>query len=119
MAEFQGIFCHPFLPSVLIIEGVGGMDGMAGWAGVGWVGLGGRWQKPPFGAPHEQPWCQHCGQCHNSGPRSQLQVPTAQLAPSMGAIVPAVSSEGRQNALHKSRPVNVSHLIHCEWIYRY
>ena len=47
MAEFQGIFCRPFLPSVLIIEGVGGMGG--GWdgrwdgvgrGGVGWEGGG-------------------------------------------------------------------------------
>ena len=48
MAEFQGIFCHPFLLSVLIIEGVGGMGGGAGW-------VGRRWQKPPLGTPHEQP----------------------------------------------------------------
>ena len=40
MAEFQDIFCRPFLPSVLIIERVGGMGGGAGW--VGWeVGRGG------------------------------------------------------------------------------
>ena len=41
MAEFQGIFCRPFLPSVLIIEGVGGWDGRrggVGWDGEGWVG---------------------------------------------------------------------------------
>ena len=38
MAEFQGIFCRPFLLSVLIIEGVGGMGGGAGWDGEGWVG---------------------------------------------------------------------------------
>ena len=35
MAELHGIFCHPFLPSILIIEGVGGMGGGAGWGGVG------------------------------------------------------------------------------------
>ena len=40
MAEFQGIFCRPFLPSVFIIEGVGGMGGGAGW--VGWGGVGGE-----------------------------------------------------------------------------
>ena len=40
MAEFQGIFCRPFLPSVLIIEGVGGMGG--GRGGVGWGGVGGE-----------------------------------------------------------------------------
>ena len=37
MAEFQGIFCCPFLPSVLIIEGVGGMGGGVGWDGEGLV----------------------------------------------------------------------------------
>ena len=40
MAEFQGIFCRPFLPSVLIIEGVGGMGGGAGWGGMGGEGGG-------------------------------------------------------------------------------
>ena len=54
MAEFQDIFCRPFLPSLLIIEGVVGMGGMR-WDGVGQVGWGGRWQNPPFGAPHERP----------------------------------------------------------------
>ena len=55
MAEFQG-----FLLSVLIIEGVGGMDGWVG--GLGWMGrggwgewVGGRWQKPPLWTLHEQP----------------------------------------------------------------
>ena len=38
MAEFQGIFCRPFLPSVLIIEGVSEMGGGVGWEGEGWVG---------------------------------------------------------------------------------
>ena len=41
MAEFDGIFCCPFLPSVLIIEGVGGMGSRVGWVGTGrggWVG---------------------------------------------------------------------------------
>ena len=40
MAEFQDIFCRPFLPSVLIIGGVGEMGG--GWGGVGRVGVGGE-----------------------------------------------------------------------------
>ena len=40
MAEFQGIFCHSFLPSALIIEGVGGMGSGVGWDGVGWDGEG-------------------------------------------------------------------------------
>ena len=35
MAELHGIFCCRFLPSILIIEGVGGMGGGAGWGGVG------------------------------------------------------------------------------------
>ena len=41
MVEFQVIFCRPFLPSVLIIEGVGGMGGRVGWGRVGWGGVGG------------------------------------------------------------------------------
>ena len=41
MAEFQGIFCRPFLPSVLIIEGVGGMGGRVEWGGTGRGGWGG------------------------------------------------------------------------------
>ena len=47
----------------------------------------------------------------NSGPHSQweqTQFPIAQLVPSMGTIVPAMTLEGwQQNALHKSRPVNI------------
>ena len=43
MDEFQGTyFLLPFLPSVLIIEGVGGMGGEAGWGGMGRGGWGGR-----------------------------------------------------------------------------
>ena len=38
MAEFDGIFCCPFLLSVLIIEGVSGMGGVAWRGGVGWDG---------------------------------------------------------------------------------
>ena len=38
MAESDGIFCHPFLPSVLIIEGV---VWAMGWGGVGWGGVDG------------------------------------------------------------------------------
>ena len=41
MAGFHGIFCCPFLPSVLIIEGVGGMGSGVGWGGVGQGGVGG------------------------------------------------------------------------------
>ena len=40
MAEFQGIFCCPFLLLVLIIEGVGRMGGGVGWGGVGGEGGG-------------------------------------------------------------------------------
>ena len=40
MAEFQAIFCRPFLPSVLMIEEAGGMEGGVGWGGVGWGGVG-------------------------------------------------------------------------------
>ena len=36
MAEFHGIFSSPNMPSVLIIEGMGGMGGGVGWGGVGW-----------------------------------------------------------------------------------
>ena len=46
----------------------------------------------------------------------QIQVPTVQLVPSMGPIVPAVTLEGRQNALEKIRPVIIQHLIHWGWI---
>ena len=53
MAEFQGILCHPFLLSVLIIEGVGGMGEGAGWGVMGRGGWGEMWQKPPLGTPHE------------------------------------------------------------------
>ena len=49
MAEFYSIFCRPFVPSVLLILGVGGIGDRAGWGGTGWggwcgvggVGLGG------------------------------------------------------------------------------
>ena len=70
MADFQGIFCRPFLLSVLMIEGVGGMGGGMGWGGMEWGGMewggmewggmgrggwGGRWQKSPLGTLYEQP----------------------------------------------------------------
>ena len=53
MAEFHGIFCRPFLPSVLIIEGVGGMGGRVGWGGVIWGGVGGMGgsKNHPLGHP--------------------------------------------------------------------
>ena len=62
MAEFQGIFCRLFLPSVLIIEGVGGMGGGEGWGGTGRGGWGGRWQKTLLGTLYGQPWRPHSGQ---------------------------------------------------------
>ena len=101
MAEFQGIFCCPFLPSVLIIEGVG--QG----------GVGGS-KNHPLGHPMGHPMSSH--EAHTvanntpvghiaSGSGSKYRSPTVQLVPYMGPIVPAVTLEGRQNALHKSRPV--------------
>ena len=51
MAEFHGIFCRPFLPSVLIIEGVGEMGGGARWGRMGRSGWGGRWKNHPVGHP--------------------------------------------------------------------
>ena len=54
MAEFQGIFCRPFLPSVLIIEGVGGWDGRRGGVGrdgEGWVG-----REVAKTTPRDTPW---------------------------------------------------------------
>ena len=41
MAEFHGVFFHPFPSSVLIIEGVGGMGSGVGWGGMGRGGVGG------------------------------------------------------------------------------
>ena len=51
MAEFNGIFCCPFLLSVLIIEGWVGW--VAGWGGVGWgeVGGVGGGKNYPLGHP--------------------------------------------------------------------
>ena len=46
----------------------------------------------------------------------QIQIPTVELMSSMGPIVPAMTLEGRQNAVEKSRPVNIQHLIHWGWI---
>ena len=44
MGEFHGIFCCPFLPLVLLIEGMGGMGSMVGW----------EVAKKLFGTSHEQ-----------------------------------------------------------------
>ena len=61
MAEFHSIFCRPFVLSVLLILGVGGIGdragwcktGWGGWCGVGGVGLGGvrDGKKPCLGHP--------------------------------------------------------------------
>ena len=80
-------------------------------------GWGGRWQKPPLDV-HTVANNTSVGHT-TSGPHSQweqIQVPTVQLAPSMAPIVPVVTLEGQQNALEKSRPVNIQHLIHWECI---
>ena len=37
----------------------------------------------------------------------QYQVMAPELVPSIGAILLIVTSQGRQNALQKSRPVNI------------
>ena len=50
MVEFHGIFCRPFLPSVLTIEAVGGMGG-----GVGQGGAGGGKNHPLGHSMTEQP----------------------------------------------------------------
>ena len=55
MAEFDGIFCRLFLPSVLIIERVGRMGGGMGWGGTGRGEWGGSWEKTLFRTPHGQP----------------------------------------------------------------
>ena len=55
MAEFPSTFCCPFLPSVLIIEGFGGMAARVAWGGTGRGGRGERGQKPLLGTPCGQP----------------------------------------------------------------
>ena len=65
-------FCCLFLPSVLIIEGVVGVDGGAGQDRVGWDRMGWEVEKPPFGTPHEQTWQPRSGQWHTSGSENQL-----------------------------------------------
>ena len=49
MAEFDGIFCRLFLPSVLIIEGMGGMGGGVGWGGTRRGGGVGSGKNHPLG----------------------------------------------------------------------
>ena len=78
------------------------------WGGVG--GVGGD-KNHPLGHPmsSHDAYTVANNIC-TSGPHSQweqIQVPTVQLAPSMGPIVPAMTLEGWRNALEKSRPVNL------------
>ena len=51
MADFQGIFCRPFPPSVLTIEGVGGMGGGVKWDGDEWVEREGGGKNHRLGHP--------------------------------------------------------------------
>ena len=52
MAEFQDISCHPFLLSVLIIQGVGGIGGGVVRGGVGeWVSGEGGGKNHRLGHP--------------------------------------------------------------------
>ena len=37
----------------------------------------------------------------------------AQLAPAIGTILLTVTSQGRQNAIQKSRPAHIGHWRHC------
>ena len=68
------------------------MGWAAGWGGVGWGGVGGD-----KNLCLEHPMSSHDAHAvanNNNGPHSQweqTQVPTAQLAPSMDAIVPAMA----------------------------
>ena len=117
MAKFQGIFCHPFLPSVLIIEGLGGMDGGVGWdgmgrGGMGWGGVGGvgGGKNHPWGHPmssHDAHTVANNTLVGHTASGSKYRYPLSNWRPPMGPIVPAVTLEGRQNALEKSRPVNI------------
>ena len=98
MAEFHGIFSHLFLPLVLLIEGW--VEGAVAWGGM----RGGK--NRLFGHPMSS---HDAHTLANDTPLGHIVsgVPTAQLVPSMGAIVLAVTLEGRQNAFQKSRPVNI------------
>ena len=83
--------------SAISIDNRGG--GWDGWL-VGWGGVGGG-KNPHLGHPmnsHETHTVTNDTIVGHSQ-WEQIQVPTAQLVPSMSAIVPAVTLEGRQNAL--------------------
>ena len=86
---------------MLLIEGVGEMHGGVGWGG--WSGV----EKFSFRTSHKQPQWPITYQWATVSAWEQTQVPTAQLASSISAIVPVVALEGRQNVLEKSRPVNI------------
>ena len=60
------------------------------------MGWGGRWQKPCFGHPMSS---HDTHTVANDTPVGQTQIPTAQLAPSVDAIDPAMTLESWQNAL--------------------
>ena len=46
----------------------------------------------------------------------QFQVMAPQLVPYRGTILLTVTSQGWQNALQKSRPVNTGQQRHCAWM---
>ena len=75
-----------------------------GW--VGWMeGKGGRWVKYFKLAV----WKSHQKRTHEIKKMSseQFQDMATQLVPSIGTILLTVTSQGRQNALQKSRPAHI------------
>ena len=87
-----------FLPSLSAVSIDNRGDGWDGWQdGVRWDRVGWEVAKTivwdtlwaammptHLGTPHEQPWCLHSGQWHNSGPHSQwerTQVPVPSWCP--------------------------------------
>ena len=108
MTEFHSIFCCPFLPSVSIIEGMGGMGDGERWNGVGQGGVNGveggknlhwdtvRVAMTPIQWPMTHQWA-----TESVGANPGHHCPI--FMPSIGDIIPAVTLEGQQNALQKSR----------------
>ena len=97
-------------------RGMGGMGGKVGWHGWSLVGGG---KNHCLGHPissHVAHTVANDTPVGHTVSGSKSRSPTAQLAPSMGAIVPAMTLDGRQNALQKSKPVNIQHLTHWGWI---
>ena len=90
-----------------------------GWAvgrgDVGWEGVGGKGDGKNHRLGHLMSSHSTHTVANDTSQWEQAQVPTAQLAPSVGAIVSAVSLEGRQNAFHKSRPVNICDCLSKNW----